>query len=145
MNQGCKFCRIIAGETPAQVIFADEVSFVFLDQRPLFPGHCLLVPKIHYPTLLNLPSALISPLFAMAQLLSRAMEEGLGAAGSFVAINNRISQSVPHLHVHVVPRRKKDGLKGFFWPRQRYRDEEHLKEVQRLLQATISRLRAEAG
>lgn len=145
MNQGCKFCRIIAGEMPAPVVFADAVSFVFLDQRPLFPGHCLLVPKTHYPTLLDLPEELIPLLFAMARLLSRAMEEGLGAEGSFVAINNRISQSVPHLHIHVVPRRKKDGLRGFFWPRQRYRDEEHLKEVQGLLQTTILRLRAEGG
>src|SRR5271157_1394003 len=125
MELPCKFCRIISRELPAYVVFEDEVSLAFLDHKPLFPGHCLLVPKSHYPTLPELPARLLKPLFADAALL---------AEGSFVAINNRISQSVPHLHIHVVPRRRGDGLKGFFWPRQRYRDEGHIQEVQRLLQ-----------
>ncbi len=101
------------------------------------------MPKSHYPTLPELPARLLKPLFADAALLARAMEAGLLAEGSFVAINNRISQSVPHLHIHVVPRRRRDGLKGFFWPRQRYRDEAHIQEVQRLLQETVARLRGE--
>jgi histidine triad (HIT) family protein len=95
----------------------------------LFPGHCLLIPKAHVEILLDLPEAEIGPLFGMAQILSRAMEEGLGAEGSFVAINNRVSQSVPHLHIHVVPRRRKDGLKGFFWPRTKYASDEDMEAV----------------
>ena len=122
-------------------MFEDECSLAFLDHKPLFPGHLLLVPKGHYPTLPDLPAALLESLFAGAALLARAMEEGLEAEGSFVAINNRISQSVPHLHIHVVPRRRRDGLKGFFWPRQRYRDEAQIQEVQRLLQETVARLK----
>ena len=145
MELTCKFCRIISRELPAYVVFEDKVSLAFLDHKPLFPGHCLLVPKEHYPTLPDLPTRLLEPLFAKAALLARAMEAGLMAEGSFVAINNRISQSVPHLHIHVAPRRRRDGLRGFFWPRQRYRDEEHIKEVQNLLQETILRLRSEGS
>ena len=141
MELSCKFCRIISRELASAAVFEDEVSLAFLDHRPLFPGHCLLVPKEHYQTLPDLPTRLLTPLFANAAGLARAMEVGLAAEGSFVAINNRISQSIPHLHIHVVPRRRRDGLKGFFWPRQGYRDEEHLKEVQRLLQETMARLR----
>lgn len=141
MIKACKFCQIIAGERTGYQVFADAVSVAFLDDRPLFPGHCLLAPRTHYQTLLDLPVDLIQPLFSNARLLARALEEGLGAEGSFVAINNRISQSVPHLHIHVVPRRRKDGLKGFFWPRHKYRDEEHIREVQNLLRATLARLR----
>lgn len=121
---GCAFCRIVAGDAPAHVVLDDEVALAFLDNRPLFHGHSLLVPRAHHETLADLPAALIEPFFARAQRLSRAMEATLGAAGSFVAINNHVSQSVPHLHVHVVPRNRKDGLRGFFWPRTRYPDEE---------------------
>src|SRR4051794_40571692 len=96
----------------------------FLDVRPLFPGHTLLVPRTHYDTLADLPATLFEPLFANARLLAAVMEEGLGAQGAFVALNNRVSQSVPHLHVHVVPRTKGDGLRGFFWPRTKYRDDD---------------------
>ncbi len=103
-------------------MFEDPVCLAFLDRRPLFPGHSLLLPKQHYETLADLPRDLLGPIFSGAQLLTRAMELGLEAEGSFVAINNRISQSVPHLHIHIVPRRRKDGLKGFFWPRQAYKD-----------------------
>jgi len=139
----CVFCQIIRGDLQSHVVFHDEVSLAFLDHRPLFPGHCLLVPRGHYETLLDLPATLIGSLFGNAQLLARAVEQGLAAEGSFVAINNRISQSVPHLHIHVVPRRKKDGLKGFFWPRQPYKDAEAILAIQQLLQSTIAQLQGE--
>jgi histidine triad (HIT) family protein len=113
-----------------------------LDRRPLFPGHCLLVPKGHYETLADLPAAKVGPLFQNAQLLERAIEEGFGADGTFVAINNRVSQSVPHLHIHLVPRHRKDGLKGFFWPRQRYPDEAALRQVQDTLRGALARLQS---
>lgn len=136
----CPFCAIIAGEAEAQIVFEDEVSLAFLDRRPLFPGHCLLVPRRHYETFGDLPLELIGPLFTNAQLLSRAVEDAMNAEGSFVAINNRVSQSVPHLHVHIVPRRKKDGLKGFFWPRTPYKSESEIEDVLRALRAAIRRL-----
>lgn len=123
----------------------DEHCMAFLDNRPLFPGHCLLVPKLHIETFSDLSDDLLTPLFFNARLLSRAVEEGLAADGTFLAINNKISQSVPHLHVHVVPRRKKDGLKGFFWPRNPYRDEEHIKEVTERLRAAVIRVRSGTG
>jgi histidine triad (HIT) family protein len=117
---GCLFCAIVAGETPAHVVLDDDVALGFLDIRPLFPGHVLLVPRDHHVTLPDLPPELVEPLFARARRLAAAMTEALGAQGSFVALNNVVSQSVPHLHVHVVPRTKGDGLKGFFWPRTKY-------------------------
>ena len=120
----CKFCQVVARELPAFVVFEDSISLAFLDYRPLFPGHTLLVPKHHYETLEDLPRDLIAPFFANVQLLAHAVEHGMEAEGSFVAINNRVSQSVPHLHVHIVPRRKKDGLRGFFWPRHKYDNDE---------------------
>jgi histidine triad (HIT) family protein len=141
--QSCIFCRIVGGEISSYTVFEDALTLAFLDHRPLFPGHCLLVPKTHYGTLLDLPSALFTPLMANTQLLARAVERGLEAHGSFVAINNRVSQSVPHLHIHVVPRRRKDGLRGFFWPRQPYKDEGAIMSVQQALRATIAQLQAE--
>lgn len=119
----CAFCRIVSGASPAQKVLDDEVAVAFLDARPLFKGHMLLVPRAHHETLVDLPVELVQPLFERAQRLAGAVERGLGAVGSFVAVNNRVSQSVAHLHVHVVPRRPKDGLRGFFWPRTRYDDE----------------------
>jgi histidine triad (HIT) family protein len=119
----CVFCAIVHGEAPAHFVFEDQATAAFLDVRPLFAGHVLLVPRGHYETLPDLPHELIEPLFTRAQQLAAAMEEVLGAAGSFVALNNRVSQSVPHLHVHIVPRNRKDGLRGFFWPRSRYADD----------------------
>jgi histidine triad (HIT) family protein len=116
----CVFCEIVRGEGAAHVVFEDDVSLAFLDLRPVFEGHTLLVPREHHETLADLPHELIEPLFSNAQLLSRAVVEAMGATGSFVAMNNKVSQSVPHLHVHVVPRRPKDGLRGFFWPRRKY-------------------------
>lgn len=120
MDSVCSFCRIVAGDVPVAMVFEDELSIAFLDHRPLFPGHCLLIPKTHYETLSDLPVELTGPLFGNARLLAGAVEQALQSEGSFVAINNRVSQSVPHLHIHIVPRRRKDGLRGFFWPRQKY-------------------------
>jgi histidine triad (HIT) family protein len=118
----CLFCRLAAGTTEAAVVWSDDLLVAFLDVRPVFKGHVLLVPREHVDTLVDLPDELRDPFFAAAQRLARAMVEGLGAQGSFVAINNTVSQSVPHLHCHVVPRTKGDGLRGFFWPRTRYAD-----------------------
>ena len=140
-DDNCLFCRIVSGELPATVIYEDEVSYAFLDHRPLFPGHTLLVPREHFETLGELPVSLVEPYFKAAQLLARAVESGLEAEGTFVAMNNRVSQSVPHLHVHVVPRRKKDGLKGFFWPRTKYKDEEEMKSVQSKIAAALKKLK----
>ncbi len=120
---GCVFCQIVAGEVPAHVVLEDDLVLAFLDVRPLFPGHTLLIPKAHHETLADLPEDLVVPVFTQAQRLSSVMESTMGAAGSFVAMNNRVSQSVPHLHVHVVPRNRKDGLRGFFWPRTKYDDD----------------------
>jgi histidine triad (HIT) family protein len=126
-SPGCLFCKIARGEIPATVVREGPLVMTFLDHRPLFPGHCLVIPRAHAETLGDLPADLIEPLFAEVQIIARAVEQGLGAGGTFVALNNRISQSVPHLHVHVVPRRAKDGLKGFFWPRQKYESDDALK------------------
>lgn len=128
LRADCRFCQIVTHAN--YVVFEDDVSIAFLDHRPLFIGHTLLIPKSHYETLADLPAELIGPFFASVQLLARAVEQAMQAEGSFVAMNNRVSQSVPHLHVHVVPRRKKDGLRGFFWPRQAHPDEELMKQAQ---------------
>lgn len=138
---GCVFCEIVAGDRDALVVLEDERTLAFLDARPLFPGHSLLVPRVHRDTLLDLPDQELPELFANARLLAGAMEEGLGAEGSFVAINNRVSQSVPHLHVHVVPRRRQDGLRGFFWPRTKYEGDDHARETQDTLRKAIALLR----
>ena len=137
----CLFCEIAKGEVSATVVFQDEISVAFLDHRPLFPGHCLLVPREHFETFGDLPSELIEPLFSAAQLLARAVELALEAEGTFVAMNNRVSQSVPHLHVHIVPRRRKDGLKGFFWPRHKYENPDQIVEVQKAIQSAVAELR----
>jgi len=119
----CLFCAIASGEHPAEIVLADEVVVAFLDSRPVFKGHVLVIPRDHYETLPDLPAGLVGPLFTRVQRVSAALPAALGAQGSFVALNNVVSQSVPHLHVHVVPRTRCDGLRGFFWPRQRYADE----------------------
>lgn len=126
---GCPFCSILAGELPAHVVADDDVVLAFLDLRPLFVGHVLVVPRRHVETLADLPAGLVGPYFERVQRLSVAVRDATGAQGSFVAVNNVVSQSVPHLHTHVVPRTKGDGLKGFFWPRTRYRDDAHMAEV----------------
>ena len=112
-------------------MFEDSISLAFLDEKPLFEGHCLLITRAHYRTFLDLPRDLIGPLFLKAQDLAEAVQRGMSAEGTFIAINNTVSQSVPHFHMHVVHRRKGDGLRGFFWPRRRYRSEEELLAVQK--------------
>jgi histidine triad (HIT) family protein len=137
----CLFCRIATAAGGARLVFEDEISLAFLDHRPVFPGHCLLIPKAHFETLTDLPTNLIGPFFQNAQLLARAVENAMEAHGTFVAMNNRVSQSVPHFHVHVVPRRRKDGLRGFFWPRYPYRDEEAAATVQSAITAAVNLLK----
>ncbi len=119
----CVFCAIVAGELAAHVVAETEHTIAFLDRSPLFPGHTLVAPREHVVTLRDLPPALLTPLFTEVQRIAAGVQDGLDADGTFVAENNIVSQSVPHLHVHVVPRRRKDGLRGFFWPRQRYADD----------------------
>jgi histidine triad (HIT) family protein len=143
MDDNCLFCRIVSGELKATVVYEDNDSVAFLDHRPLFHGHTLLVPREHVETLGELSSQIIAPYFEAAQLLSRAVESGMEAEGTFVAMNNRVSQSVPHLHVHVVPRRRKDGLKGFFWPRTKYKDDEEMEEVKKKISAALKKSKAQ--
>ena len=125
------FCEIVAGERTAHIVHSDEVVVAFLDARPVFKGHVLVVPRLHVETFGELGD--VGPFFERVQLLTRAVEEGLDAAGTFVAMNNRISQSVAHLHVHVVPRNPKDGLRGFFWPRTKYASEEEARSYAELI------------
>ena len=133
----CPFCAIAAGEAEAEVVFEDDHTLAFLDNRPLFHGHALLIPREHHETLADLPDGLLTPLFANARMLSRAIPEAMGKPGCFVAVNNVVSQSVPHLHVHVVPRKPKDGLRGFFWPRTKYESPEELAEVGARVRAAV--------
>ncbi|MGH2754712.1 MAG: HIT family protein [Actinomycetota bacterium] len=125
----CLFCQIVAGELAAVIVHEDEQTIAFLDHRPLFEGHALLIPRHHFETLADLPSELVPPLFGTAQILSTAVQTAMDAVGTFVALNNKVSQSVPHLHVHIVPRRPKDGLRGFFWPRHKYESPERMAAV----------------
>ena len=120
--EDCPFCEILAGTRPAEMVLDEERVAAFLDARPVFPGHVLVVPREHHETLLTLPADLVPVVFGTTQRVARAVQAGLDVPGTFVAVNNTVSQSVAHLHVHVVPRRFKDGLRGFFWPRQRYAD-----------------------
>jgi histidine triad (HIT) family protein len=140
--RGCIFCAIVRGEESASRVYEDELCVAFLDHRPLLHGHCLLVPRTHAETLPELPDGLVAPLFGAAKLLARAVEEGLEADGSFVAINNKISQSVPHLHVHVVPRWKSDGLFSpkLVWKRTPYRSEPERRAVQEKIRLAVERL-----
>jgi histidine triad (HIT) family protein len=128
-DPNCRFCQIVAGDESAHLVLEDDLTIAFLDNRPLFPGHSLLVPRDHHQTLADLPAELVGPLFANAQILSKAVPKAMKKPGSFVALNNVVSQSVPHLHVHVVPRKPKDGLRGFFWPRTKYGSEDEMREV----------------
>lgn len=122
MADECGFCSIVAGETPADLVLDTPAVIAFLDHRPLFKGHTLVVPRTHVETLRDLDGPLRDELFLRVQQVAAAVQDATGSAGSFVAMNNVVSQSVPHLHVHAVPRNPKDGLRGFFWPRQRYAD-----------------------
>jgi histidine triad (HIT) family protein len=134
----CLFCAIASGGADAHVVFEDEHSVGFLDVRPLFPGHTLLVPREHHEALWDLPEDLVEPYFANVRRLSAAVREAMGARGTFVAMNNVVSQSVPHLHTHVVPRNPKDGLRGFFWPRTKYEDSEAAEAVARRIRDQLS-------
>jgi histidine triad (HIT) family protein len=125
----CAFCAIVNGDLPAAIVLDEPDVVGFLDVRPVFPGHVLLVPRTHYETLADVPVPLLGPLFEAVQRLSRAVPEAMGAQGTFVGVNNVVSQSVPHMHVHVVPRTKGDGLRGFFWPRHKYESDEAMHEV----------------
>ncbi|AXH95625.1 HIT family protein [Ornithinimicrobium avium] len=138
----CAFCRIVAGEASAEIVLRTPQVVGFLDTRPVFKGHVLVVPRDHIPTLTDLPDELVVPLFTSARAVARAVQEALGAQGSFVAMNNVVSQSVPHLHVHVVPRTKGDGLRGFFWPRTKYAGgeaEEYAARLRQALEGTLPR------
>jgi histidine triad (HIT) family protein len=135
----CAFCAIAAGEAPAAVVGATDDAIAFLDRSPLFHGHVLLVPRVHAETLVDLEPRLVEPLFSFAQRLARAVRDGLGAEGTFVAMNNKVSQSVPHLHVHVVPRTRGDGLKGFFWPRRRYEGDEAMEVARARIAEALAR------
>ena len=132
VDSACVFCQIVAGEVPAEIVLDEPDLLGFLDRRPVFKGHVLLVPREHVVTLPDLPAPLRDPFLAAAQRLATAVVDGLGAQGSFVAMNNVVSQSVAHLHLHVVPRTKGDGLRGFFWPRTKYAEGEPAEYAARL-------------
>lgn len=137
--KACLFCRIVNGEVEAKIVYSDDLVSVFLDYRPLFLGHCLVVPQEHIEVLTDLPETMIGPFFSRLQLIAQAVENAMNAEGTFVAMNNRVSQSVPHLHVHVVPRRRKDGLKGFFWPRTKYQSDEEMEEVRTAIKDAVDK------
>jgi histidine triad (HIT) family protein len=137
-SMACVFCSILERDGPANAVIDDDVCLAFLDTKPLFFGHVLVVPRKHVVTLPELAPDQIGPLFARVQLLAAAVPAAMEAEGSFVAMNNVVSQSVPHLHVHVVPRRKGDGLKGFFWPRTKYRDDAHATEIAARIRERLS-------
>ena len=141
-QQSCLFCKIIAGEISARRVYEDRDFFAFLDISPLFPGHVLLCPREHYQTLTDLPHVLAGPMMEMTQVMARAVESAVEAEGTFIAVNNTVSQTVPHLHIHVVPRRRRDGLRGFFWPRQNYKDDEACEAVRDAIEREIRKLRA---
>ena len=134
----CRFCEIVAGRAPAAVVLDDEHALAFLDVKPVFPGHTLIVPRTHHETLADLPPDDVGALFLTVRRLAVAVEAGMEADGTFVALNNKVSQSVPHLHVHVVPRRRKDGLRGFFWPRTRYADDADMEQVAARIRAALA-------
>jgi histidine triad (HIT) family protein len=125
----CTFCDIVSKTLSAHLVLDDDVVVAFLDTRPLFVGHVLVVPRDHVVTLPELPANALGPFFERVQSIARALPKALGAEGTFVAMNNVVSQSVPHLHCHVVPRTKGDGLKGFFWPRTKYKSDQQMRET----------------
>jgi histidine triad (HIT) family protein len=134
----CLFCDIAAGRVSAEIVWRGDEALAFLDHRPLFPGHVLLIPEKHVETLADLPAARVGPFFQAAQKLERAVESAMGAEGTFIGVNNHVSQSVPHLHVHIVPRSKGHGLKGFFWPRHPYETEDHLRATAEKIRAALT-------
>ena len=138
----CTFCKIADGKLDAVRIFEDENTLAFLDHRPLFPGHCLLITRQHLRRIADLPPALLAPVFANIRVLAVADENALSAEGTFIAINNIVSQSVPHFHVHIVPRRKGDGLRGFMWPRHKYSSAAEAEAIGKKIRDEIARLQA---
>jgi histidine triad (HIT) family protein len=130
----------VSGDEAGDVVFEDEVSLAFLDHRPLFPGHSLLVPREHHETIWDLPDDLLAALFSNARLLSSAIRSAMDAQGAFIALNNVVSQSVPHVHVHLVPRNRKDGLRGFFWPRHKYESEDHARRTAGAIRTAVREL-----
>lgn len=136
----CLFCKIATGSLAAAIVYEDEAVVAFLDIHPLFPGHVLLCPRAHYGTFTDVPPDLVEPLFRKGQLLTQAVETALEAEGTFLAINNRVSQTVPHLHIHIVPRRRRDGLKGFFWPRHKYESEQAMEATRTAIEQETRRL-----
>lgn len=136
-EEECRFCHIAKSKAEAYVVFEDSSTIAFLDINPLFAGHTLLVPKSHYATFTETPQEVIGTLFNNARLISVAIEKGLGADGSFIALNNKVSQSVPHLHVHIIPRKFGDGFRGAFWPRYAYKDKEEILQVQKKIRESL--------
>lgn len=134
---GCIFCAIVAGELDAEVVLEGEDVVAFLDHRPLFPGHVLIVPRCHHETIEDLPEQLIEPFFAAGRRMAGAVRRAMDAQGTFMAVNNVVSQSVPHLHLHVVPRSRKDGLRGFFWPRNPYQGPEEMHAAAKAIRAEL--------
>jgi histidine triad (HIT) family protein len=131
----CLFCKIVSGEVAAEIVASNDVAVSFLDHHPVFKGHTLVVPRAHVVTLTDLPPERVGPYFVEVQRITRAVVDGVEADGSFVAMNNVVSQSIAHLHTHVVPRRRKDGLRGFFWPRTKYADGEAAEYAARIAAA----------
>ena len=133
----CTFCDIVNGDADAHLVYEDHLIISFLDRRPLFPGHCLLIPKVHYETISELPVELIQPIFENVRFMSDVVKLTFASEGTFIAVNNKVSQSVPHMHVHIVPRNRKDGLKGFFWPRNLYKDPQQMLDTANMIRETI--------
>jgi histidine triad (HIT) family protein len=138
-DESCTFCKIVREDDGLRV-FEDEHTLAFLDHRPLFPGHCLVIPKAHLETINDLPNSLLAPFISNVRMLSAAVERAMHAEGTFIAANNRVSQSVPHFHVHIVPRTKGDGLKGFFWPRHKYKSPDEISATVNALKAAIQQI-----
>lgn len=136
-EEPCRFCEIASREVPAHIVFEDPQVLVFLDARPVFKGHCLVVPRMHWTTLGEMPDAMLAPLFSITRRVASALELGIEADGSFIALNDRVSQSIPHVHVHVIPRRFKDGLRGFFWPRRPYASDTEKDEYARAIRGAL--------
>ena len=141
----CPFCAMARGEHADFVVDQDEYTLTFLDHRPVFPGHCLVIPRAHIEVLADLPDELLAPFLAATRLAARAVEEGMAAQGTFIGMSNRVSQSVPHLHAHVVPRSRGDGLRGFFWPRTSYPTDAARDEVAARLRAAFAAARVDVG
>jgi histidine triad (HIT) family protein len=135
----CVFCQIVVGTLTASIVHASDDTLSFLDHRPLFPGHVLVIPRFHFGTIEDVPPDLLGSFFGVVQQMSTAVAEALDADGTFIATNTRVSQSVAHFHVHVVPRRGGDGLRGFFWPRHPYDDADHQERVRSAIAAAMGR------